>query len=103
MTGVKETRCTYPVFIRGADDEFIFRYRDGGSGNGIEIYNVYDPETQPKGMVDLRANHPFAALRSAKGCHPFQAKHVLPRHCRLWTWWANPGAPGQPANLSGHR
>ncbi len=46
MTGEKENRCTYPVFIRGADDEFIFRYRDGGSGNGIEIYNVYDSETQ---------------------------------------------------------
>ncbi|MCD6394201.1 MAG: BNR repeat-containing protein [Planctomycetes bacterium] len=46
MTGEKENRCTYPVFIRGADGEFIFRYRDGGSGNGIEIYNVYDPETQ---------------------------------------------------------
>ena len=46
MTGVRENRCTYPVFIRGADGEFIFRYRDGGSGNGIEIYNVYDPKTQ---------------------------------------------------------
>ena len=25
---------------------------------------------QPKVMADLLANHPFAALRSAKGCHP---------------------------------
>ena len=27
---------------------------------------------QPKGMADALANHPFAPLRSAKGCHPFR-------------------------------
>jgi hypothetical protein len=46
MTGEKEKRCTYPVFIRGANDEMIFRYRDGGSGNGNEIYNIYAPDTK---------------------------------------------------------
>jgi hypothetical protein len=42
MTGKKETRCTYPKFIRDADNRLIFHYRHGGSGNGSEIYNVYD-------------------------------------------------------------
>ncbi len=46
MTGQQEKRVTYPVFIRGANGELIFRYRDGGSGNGSEIYNVYDVKTQ---------------------------------------------------------
>lgn len=46
MTGEKENRCTYPVFIKGAANELIFRYRDGGSGNGNEIYNLYDPKTK---------------------------------------------------------
>jgi hypothetical protein len=43
MVGRNEEKCTYPYFIRGAQGELIFRYRDGKSGNGVEYYNVYDP------------------------------------------------------------
>jgi hypothetical protein len=46
MVGREEKRCTYPKFIRGADEELIFTYRDGGSGNGNQIYNVYDLKTK---------------------------------------------------------
>ena len=46
MVGRNEGRCTYPYFIRGAQGELIFRYRDGKSGNGVEYYNVYDPGTR---------------------------------------------------------
>lgn len=46
MTGSNEARCTYPAFMRGARGELIFHYRDGGSGNGSEIYNVYDGRTK---------------------------------------------------------
>ncbi|MDP7288481.1 MAG: BNR repeat-containing protein [Phycisphaerae bacterium] len=46
MTGKNERRCTYPHFMRGGAGEFIFHYRDGGSGNGNEIYNVYDCKTK---------------------------------------------------------
>lgn len=46
MIGRQENRCTYPKFIRGADGELIFTYRDGGSGNGNQIYNVYDLKTK---------------------------------------------------------
>ena len=42
MTGRNERRCTYPKFLRGPDGRLIFHYRDGGSGNGAEICNVYD-------------------------------------------------------------
>ncbi len=41
-----ERRMTYPVFLRDADGRLIFKYRDGGSGNGNEIYNRYDAETR---------------------------------------------------------
>ena len=34
MVGTKEQRVTYPSFFRGMKDEFLFTYRDGGSGNG---------------------------------------------------------------------
>jgi hypothetical protein len=46
MTGQDEARCTYPCFLRGPNDAFLFHYRIGGSGNGEEIYNVYDLATQ---------------------------------------------------------
>lgn len=37
-----EKRVTYPVFFRGPTGQLIFRYRDGGSGKGNDIYNAYD-------------------------------------------------------------
>ena len=46
MTGEDETRVTYPVFMKGPDGRLIFHYRIGGSGNGSEIYNVYDTGTK---------------------------------------------------------
>lgn len=46
MVGRDEDRCTYPKFLRGAAGELIFTYRQGGSGNGDQIFNVYDPPTR---------------------------------------------------------
>ena len=46
MVGRDETRVTYPKFLRGPAKELIFTYREGSSGNGIQIYNVYDHTTQ---------------------------------------------------------
>ena len=42
MTGDREQSATYPVFFKNAAGELLFRYRDGGSGRGGDIYNVYD-------------------------------------------------------------
>ncbi len=42
MVGERESRLTYPVFMEGPGNELIFTYRDGGSGKGDQIYNVYD-------------------------------------------------------------
>ncbi len=42
MVGSEEKRCTYPIFIKDRNGELIFTYRDGGSGNGNQIYNSYD-------------------------------------------------------------
>lgn len=53
-----ERRMTYPVFLKTADGRLVFKYRDGGSGDGNEIYNVYDEGTQrwsalmPRPLVD---------------------------------------------------
>ena len=42
MTGKEEDRCTYPIFFRGPNNQLVFTYRDGVSGNGNQIYNSYD-------------------------------------------------------------
>jgi hypothetical protein len=40
MVGINETSVTYPVFFRGPENEFIFTYRDGTSGDGNQIYDI---------------------------------------------------------------
>lgn len=42
MTGLREAETTYPVFFKDATGDLLFRYRDGGSGRGSDIYNRYD-------------------------------------------------------------
>lgn len=46
MTGELEDRMTYPRFFTDHKDRLIFTYRHGGSGNGINLYNRYDPDTR---------------------------------------------------------
>ena len=46
MTGDREERCTYPLFFKTAAGDLVFRYRDGSSGNGSDLYNIYDPNTR---------------------------------------------------------
>jgi hypothetical protein len=44
LVGTEEQRMTYPDFFRGPDGRLIFTYRDGKSGSGNQIYNVYDAQ-----------------------------------------------------------
>lgn len=46
MTGKLEEKVTYPKFLTNLNGDLIFTYRHGGSGNGINPYNIYDPRTQ---------------------------------------------------------
>jgi len=46
MVGTEEKRTTYPHFMLSKEGELLYHYRDGGSGNGNEIYNIYDCETK---------------------------------------------------------
>jgi hypothetical protein len=40
-----ERSATYPVFLHDATGRLVFKYRDGASGNGNEIYNIYDTQS----------------------------------------------------------
>lgn len=46
MTGEREKQVTYPVFLSGGDHRLVFRYRDGRSGSGDDLYNAYDEPTK---------------------------------------------------------
>ena len=45
LIGNCEEKCTYPRFLSAPDGRMIFHYRNGVSGCGNEIYNVYDAGT----------------------------------------------------------
>lgn len=46
MTGANEGRTTYPQFLNDREGRLLFTYRDGQSGNGSQIWNVYDESTK---------------------------------------------------------
>jgi len=46
MTGEREKRVTYPKFLKGPDGSLVFTYRDGRSGDGVQIWNRYDCAAQ---------------------------------------------------------
>jgi hypothetical protein len=46
MVGTNEGSVTYPEFFRGPGGELIFAYRDGGSGNGNHVFDVYAESTE---------------------------------------------------------
>lgn len=51
MVGSLENRCTYPRFIKGPNEVLVFTYRDGSSGRGNQIYNVYDSDDRTWGRL----------------------------------------------------
>ncbi len=89
MVGEREARVTYPKFLRGANNELLFCYRDGGSGDGEEIYNVYDPESQQwrrfhdQPFVSGEGNQNAYIIGPVKG--PDNRFHIC------WVWRVHPG------------
>ena len=46
VDSTRESNVTYPVFIATEDGQLVFRYRDGYSGSGVDVYNGYDVNTR---------------------------------------------------------
>ncbi|MBN2970729.1 BNR repeat-containing protein [Roseomonas aeriglobus] len=86
----RERRMTYPVFLRSHDGTLILKYRDGGSGNGNEIYVAYDLAT--------RRWRPLLATPLADGEGRRNAYFVGPvtgpdgRFHLAWVWRDTPDA-----------
>jgi hypothetical protein len=45
MLGAEEDNTTYPHFLKTNSGDLLFHYRYGWSGNGYEVYNIWDPQT----------------------------------------------------------
>lgn len=88
MTGDQEERTTYPVFFKNTAGEMLFRYRSGGSGNGSDIYNIYDPDTRTWRHLNATPVMDGEGQRNAYCCAPRLGPdgffHVV------WVWRESP-------------
>jgi hypothetical protein len=90
MVGSNEQSCTYPEFFRGPGGALVFAYRDGGSGNGNHIFNLYDTELGTwRRLLDTPLTH-GQGLRNAYPVGPIQGPdgtfHLV------WVWRDTPDA-----------
>lgn len=90
MTGDREGRTTYPRFLRYADGSLLFKYRDGGSGNGSDFYNKYNPDTRTWRRLFDGPLLDGEGKRSAYGTGPQRGPDGL--YHMLWMWRDTPDA-----------
>lgn len=82
MVGKDEKRCTYPRFMKNREGELLFHYRDGSSGSGNEIYNIYSCET---GRWSRLLDEP---LTDGKGLmNAYQSQPTLMADNWYHVWW----------------
>jgi hypothetical protein len=90
MTGEREARVTYPNFFKDAAGNLLFRYRDGGSGNGSDYYNIYDPASRAWRRFLETPLHEGEGERNAYALSPFMGPDG--RFHILWVWRETPDA-----------
>ncbi|MBN2458120.1 BNR-4 repeat-containing protein [Candidatus Woesearchaeota archaeon] len=84
MVGSMETKVTYPIFFRGPENEFIFTYRDGSSGNGQNYYNAYDHNTKTWGRFLDKALVSGEGLMNAYYSDPVKDKEGIFHLVGIW-------------------
>ncbi len=88
MTGEREARCTYPVFFKNQAGDMLFRYRDGASGNGSDLYNIYNPDTRAWRRVLETPLLDGEGERNAYALHPILGPDG--RFHLAWMWRDTP-------------
>jgi len=85
-----EQRMTYPEFLQRVDGSLVFKYRDGGSGDGSEFYAIYSEESRswsrllPTPLLHgegARSAYPVGPVRGPDG-----------RFHLVWVWRDTPDA-----------
>ncbi len=90
MTGEQESHVTYPSFYTGPKGEFLFTYRDGGSGNGNNIINVYDAKTKTWRRFTNKPLFDGQGLMNAYQSGPVRDKNGA--YHVAWVWRDTPAA-----------
>jgi hypothetical protein len=88
MVGSNETRCTYPHWLRSPAGDLIFTYRDGKSGSGDQIFNIYSEKTRTwKRLID----RPLTDGQGRMNAY-FQGPVLGPDgwYHMVWTWRNTP-------------
>jgi hypothetical protein len=88
MTGLREGEATYPLFFKNAAGELLFRYRDGGSGRGSDIYNRYDSASRTWSNLHSSPLLDGQGKRSAYALDPILGPDG--RFHLVWMWRDNP-------------
>ncbi|MFO7180870.1 MAG: BNR repeat-containing protein, partial [Pseudomonadota bacterium] len=90
MVGRNEQSCTYPEFFHGPDGSLIFAYRDGGSGNGNHIFNVYDGAAR---RWERLLDTPLTDGEGARNAYPVGPVQGPDGYWHLvWVWRDTPDA-----------
>ena len=90
MVGNSETSCTYPLFFHDTAGNLVFNYRDGSSGSGNHIFNIYDTATKTWRRL---LNAPFTDGQGARNAYPVGP--VLGPDAfwhMVWVWRETPDA-----------
>jgi hypothetical protein len=102
MVGHDEGRCTYPRFFRGPDDALVFTYRDGSSGNGTQLFNVYDEGPQSwRRLID----GPLIDGEGQRGVYvdrfrpPFRGPDGFFHLCWVWRESSDPSTTHSPSYM----
>ena len=67
MVGSNEDSCTYPLFFHDTAGNLVFNYRDGSSGSGNHIFNIYDTGTKTWRRL---LNAPFTDGQGQRNAYP---------------------------------
>lgn len=90
MTGEREDRATYPNFFKDREGNLLFRYRDGGSGNGNDYCNLYDPATRTWRRFLDTPLHDGEGQRNAYAIAPTMGPDGF--FHLIWVWRETPDA-----------
>ncbi|MDO6719854.1 BNR repeat-containing protein [Psychrosphaera sp. 1_MG-2023] len=85
-----ENKMTYPVFMLNKQGELLVKYRSGGSGNGNEIYNIYD--RKDKTWSRLHANKFLDGQGLMSGYFEGPTKGPDGNFHLIWVWRNTPNA-----------
>jgi putative BNR repeat neuraminidase len=90
MIGNSESSCTYPLFFHDTAGNLVFNYRDGSSGSGNHIFNIYDTGTRAWRRL---LNAPFTDGQGQRNAYPVGP--VLGPDAfwhMVWVWRDSPNA-----------